>query len=79
MSVFSLNLMVLSLCMYILSIIIPGVILWIELKRGLDFPEMFQIALAKLYMHYGKNDEAILVGNIKNSCKSKRTRCLYAL
>lgn len=45
-------------CIYILSVIIPGGILWIEYKKNLDFPEMFRIAMAKIYMRMGKIEEA---------------------
>lgn len=43
---------------YILSVIIPGIILWLELKKEIDFPEMLQMIFAKIYMHYGKTEEA---------------------
>lgn len=43
---------------YILSIIIPGVILYIETKKKIDFPELFYIAMAEMNIRAGKNDEA---------------------
>lgn len=43
---------------YILSVIIPGIILLIEYKKNIDFPELYRIAMAKIYMHLGKIDEA---------------------
>lgn len=47
-----------KIVMYILSVIIPGVILLIEYKKNIEFPELYRIAMAKIYMHFGKNDEA---------------------
>lgn len=44
--------------MYILSVGIPGFILLIEHKKKIDFPELFKIAMAKIYIYLGKNDEA---------------------
>lgn len=44
--------------MYLLSVVIPGFVLFIEYKLKLDFPELFRIAMAKLYIHMGKIDEA---------------------
>lgn len=44
--------------MYILAVIIPGLLLIIEYKRKVDFPEMYRIAMAKIYMNLGKNDQA---------------------
>lgn len=44
--------------MYLLSVIIPSAILIIEYKKKLDFPELFRVTMAKIYMNLGKNDEA---------------------
>lgn len=44
--------------MYILSVIIPAVVLIIEYKKKIDFPELFRVAMAKMYMSIEKNDEA---------------------
>jgi len=43
---------------YILSIVIPGIILFIEYKKKIDFPELFDIMMAKIYIKLGKNDDA---------------------
>ena len=43
---------------YILSIIIPGIVLLIEYKKKIDFPEMFNIMLAKIALHKGNTDQA---------------------
>ena len=43
---------------YILSIIIPGIILLIEYKKKIDFPEMFNILLAKIALNSGNTDKA---------------------
>ena len=47
-----------KLIMYVLSIIIPLLVLVIEKQRKLDFPELFRIAMAKIYMSFNKNDKA---------------------
>lgn len=44
--------------MYLLSVIIPGAILLIEYKKKIDFPELFRLAMAKIYINLGKNEEA---------------------
>ena len=44
--------------MYMLSIILPGVVLWIEIQKKMDFPEMFQLMLAKIHMRNGNIEEA---------------------
>ena len=43
---------------YILAVIIPGVILLIEYKRKIDFPEMLYIMLAKMALNAGNTDKA---------------------
>ena len=43
---------------YILAVIIPGVILLIEYKRKIDFPEMLYIMLAKIALNAGNTDKA---------------------
>ena len=43
---------------YILSVIIPGIVLIIEHKMKMDFPELFCVVMAKIYMNLNKNDEA---------------------
>ena len=44
--------------MYILSVIIPGVILIIEKKENIDFPEMLNIVLAKIALNAGNTEQA---------------------
>lgn len=44
--------------MYLLAVIIPSMLLIIEYKRKVDFPEMYRIMMAKIYMNLEKNDEA---------------------
>ena len=43
---------------YILSVIIPGIVLIIEHKMKMDFPELFCVVMAKIYMNLNKNDES---------------------
>ncbi len=43
---------------YILSIIIPGIILLIEYKKKIDFPEIFNILLAKIALQSGNTEQA---------------------
>lgn len=43
---------------YILAVIIPGIVILIEHKKKIDFPELFNLMVAKIYIHLGKNDEA---------------------
>ena len=44
--------------MYILSVIIPGVILLIERNKNIDFPEMLNIILAKIALSAGNTEQA---------------------
>ena len=41
-----------------LSVIIPGIMLLIEYKTKIDFPEMFNILLAKIALHSGNTEKA---------------------
>ena len=43
---------------YLLSVVIPLAIILIEYKKQIDFPELFHIAMAKIYMNAGNNDKA---------------------
>ena len=43
---------------YILSIIVPGIILLIEYKKKIDFPEILNIVLAKIALNAGNTDKA---------------------
>ena len=44
--------------MYILSVIIPGVILLVERNKNIDFPEMLNIILAKIALNAGNTEQA---------------------
>ena len=44
--------------MYILAIAIPGIILLAEYKTKMDFPEMLNIILAKIALHFGNTEKA---------------------
>lgn len=43
---------------YLFSIIIPIVILWIEQKRKIDFPELFNVTIAKILDKFEKHEQA---------------------
>ena len=43
--------------MYILAVIIPGIILLIEYKKNIDFPELYHLVMAEVYMHMGNVDK----------------------
>ena len=43
---------------YILSVIIPGIVLLIENKKKIDFPEILNIILAKIALNSGNTDQA---------------------
>ena len=43
---------------YILSVIIPGIILLVEYKKKIDFPEILNIFLAKVALNAGNTDKA---------------------
>ena len=47
-----------KILMYILSVIIPGIILFIEYKKKIDFPEMLNIALARIALNSGNSEKA---------------------
>ena len=44
--------------MYILSVIIPSIILFIEYKKKIGFPEMLNITLAKIALNAGNTEKA---------------------
>ena len=48
----------LKIIMYILAIIIPGIMLLIEYKKKVDFPEIFHIILAKIALKSGNTQQA---------------------
>ena len=43
---------------YLFSIIIPIVILWIEQKKKIDFPELFNVTIAKILDKFEKHEQA---------------------
>ena len=43
---------------YIFSVVIPAIMLLIEYKKKIDFPEMFNIMLAKIALHKGNAEQA---------------------
>lgn len=43
---------------YLFSIIIPIVILWIEQKRKIEFPELFNVTIAKILDKFEKHEQA---------------------
>lgn len=43
---------------YVFSIIIPAIILWIEKKKKVDFPELFNVTIAKILERFGKHEQA---------------------
>ena len=43
---------------YIFSVVIPVIMLLIEYKKKIDFPEMFNIMLAKIALHKGNAEQA---------------------
>lgn len=48
----------LKILMYIFSIIIPIILLWVEQKNNIDFPEIFNIAIAKILQKLKKQELA---------------------
>ncbi len=47
-----------KIIVYVFSIIIPAIILWIEKKKKLDFPELFNVTIAKILERFGKHEQA---------------------
>lgn len=43
---------------YLLSVVMPIIILIVEYSKKIDFPQIFRLAVAKWYMHLGKTEEA---------------------
>lgn len=48
----------LKLITYVFSIIIPAIILWIEKVKKADFPELFNVTIAKILDGFGKHEQA---------------------
>lgn len=44
--------------MYLFSVIIPGVVFWIEYIKKIDFPELFNSTVAIILSKFGKQDKA---------------------
>ena len=47
-----------GILIYIFSVVIPAIMLLIEYKKKIDFPEMFNIMLAKIALHKGNAEQA---------------------
>lgn len=48
----------LKIIIYIFSIIIPVIVLWIEQTKKIDFPELFNSTIAKAYCKFGNQEKA---------------------
>lgn len=49
---------ILKIIIYIFSIIIPGIMLWIEKVKKIDFPELFNVTIAQILSAFGKQEQA---------------------
>lgn len=49
---------ILKIIIYIFSIIIPGMMLWIEKVKKIDFPELFNVTIAQILSAFGKQEQA---------------------
>lgn len=49
---------ILKTIIYIFSIIIPGIMLWIEKVKKIDFPELFNVTIAQILSAFGKQEQA---------------------
>jgi len=49
---------VLKILAYLFSIIIPILLLWVEKSKKIDFPELFNVSVAKILVKLGKEDFA---------------------
>lgn len=47
-----------KIIIYIFSIIIPGIMLWIEKVKKIDFPELFNVTIAQILSAFGKQEQA---------------------
>ena len=43
---------------YFFSVIIPAIILWMEKVKKADFPELFNVTIAKILDRFGKHEQA---------------------
>lgn len=48
----------LKIFIWILSIVIPVILLWVEIKKNMDFPELFNITVTKILQNFGKEEKA---------------------
>ena len=56
-----------KILIYVFSIIIPGIIIWIEKYKKIDFPELFNVTLAKILTKFGKQEQAkTIISNFLN-------------
>ena len=56
-----------KILIYIFSIIIPAIIIWIEKYKKIDFPELFNVTLAKALTKFGKQEQAkTIISNFLN-------------
>lgn len=49
---------ILKIIIYIFSIIIPGIMLWIEKVKKIDFSELFNVTIAQILSAFGKQEQA---------------------
>lgn len=49
---------ILKIIIYIFSIIIPGIMLWIEKVKKIDFPELFNVTITQILSAFGKQEQA---------------------
>lgn len=49
---------IIKLLIYMFSIILPIIILWLEKYKKLNFPEVFNVTIAKILQHLGKEEKA---------------------
>lgn len=47
-----------KLIMYMLSVILPAFVMWLEYKKKIEFAEIFNLAMATIYSKAGKDEEA---------------------
>ena len=49
---------ILKIIIYIFSIIITGIMIWIEKVKKIDFPELFNVTIAQILSAFGKQEQA---------------------
>lgn len=50
-----------KITIYIFSIVIPGIMLWIEKYKKIDFPELFNVTVAKVLSKFGNQEQAKVI------------------